>query len=225
MAKVRQIYIWDGNQNLGPLRRDELVQQLRVGIVLPSHFYWEEGMSDWARVASLPCCARFLASDAQKDMLSSMGVEYDEFLTKDDVSRILEAQPATDRQLALMNYLGLTISPNLTKNEASELLDKAKQDPLIRERLERWNVDRLELHSALYAAERRSFKESRSELLLRRYREFRSDMRESGVSIKNLTLEQINSLIVVLDRTRPRWDSDIELNGLDYLLELLKDSD
>jgi len=128
VARVRQIFIWDGSQDLGPYRRDELIEQLRIGAVLPSHYYYEEGMSDWARVVSLPCCARFLASDAQKQMLTRMGVKYDEYLTKEDVSRILERQPARERQLALINYLGLSVSPHLTKNEASELIEAAKRD-------------------------------------------------------------------------------------------------
>jgi hypothetical protein len=157
MAKVRQIFIWDGTRDLGPFRREELIEQLRIGIVLPSHFFFEEGMSDWARVVSLPCCSRFLASDAQKQMLTRMGIEYDEYLTKDDVSRILEQQPATERQIALMRYLRLTASPTLTKNGASELLELAEQDPRLRDRLDSWNFDRLELHSGVYATERGLF--------------------------------------------------------------------
>src|SRR5437773_7673063 len=105
MGKIRQIHIWDGAHDLGPFRRAELVEQLRLGTILPSHSYFEEGMTDWARVATLPCCPPFLASAAQKAMLETMGVRHDEFLTKDDVTRILEQQPATERQLALLHYL------------------------------------------------------------------------------------------------------------------------
>lgn len=129
MAKVRQIFVWDGTRDLGPFRREELIEQIKAATVLPSHFFFEEGMTDWARVATLQCCARFLASDAQKQMLTRMGVEYDEYLTKDDVSRILEQQPATERQQALIDYLGLAVRPHPTKNEASDLIQAAKQDP------------------------------------------------------------------------------------------------
>jgi hypothetical protein len=46
MAKLRQLFIWDGIRDSGPFRRGELVEQLGIGAVLPSHFYFEEGMSD-----------------------------------------------------------------------------------------------------------------------------------------------------------------------------------
>ena len=224
MGKVRQIFVWNGKRDLGPFRRDKLVEQLKLGTVLPSHFYFEEGMSDWVRVTTLPCCARILASEAQKEMLTRMGIDYDEYITKDDVSRILEHQPATQRQRALLEYLGLSAPPNVTKNEASELLDAAKRDPSLCDRLDSWNLDRLSLHPDMYAAERNSFKESRTEILLEQYNDFRSDLRESGANVRKLTIEEITSLISQLDETRPNWDRDLYLNGLDCLLELLGDS-
>lgn len=194
-----------------------------MGAVQPSHYYYEEGMTDWARVAALPCCARFLASDAQKEMLTNMGVRFDEFLTKTDVSTIMERQPATERQLALIDYLGLTQPPGLTKNQASQLLEVAKQDPAVRQRLDSWNIDRLELHPNTYSAERRAFKEGRADLLLSQYRDFRSDLRENGAKIRNLSIEEVNVLITRLDASRPGWDREIDLKGLDFLLDLLDD--
>jgi hypothetical protein len=152
-----------------------------------------------------------------------MAIEYDEFLTKDDVSRIMELQPATDRQLSLLEYLGVSTPPNLTKNEASELVEAAKQDSLVRDRLDSWTIERLELHPDLYAAERSSFKHSRAELLLGQYRDFQSDMHKNGVRVRKLSIQEVNSLIGELDDSRPGWDREIYLNGLNHLLDLLKD--
>lgn len=199
------------------------MEQLRVRGVLPSDYYYEEGMTDWARVATLPCCARFLASDAQKEMLTNMGVSYDEFLTKADVSRIMDRQPATERQLALIEYLGLARPPELTKNEASDLLEAAKQDPILLERLDSWNIDRLILHPNTYATERGTFKEGRAELLLNQYREFQSDLRRNGARVRNLSIEDVSRLVTQLDAVRPGWDREIALKGLDFLLDLLDD--
>jgi hypothetical protein len=222
MGKIRQIFIWDGTHDQGPFRRAELVEQLRLGTVLPSHFYFEEGMTDWTRVATLPCCSRFLASDAQKEMLERMGVEYDEFLTKNDVSTILDQQPATERQLALLSYLKIPASADLTKYQASELLETAKHDPLNAGRLDAWNIDRLDLHPEMYARERDFFKEGRAELLLRQYFEFRSDLHDRGANVRKLTIEEMSSFIAQLDGSRPGWDRDLCLNGLDHILDLLK---
>jgi len=44
MGKVRQIFVWNGKQDLGSFRREELVEQLKEGALLPSDYYYEEGM-------------------------------------------------------------------------------------------------------------------------------------------------------------------------------------
>jgi hypothetical protein len=62
MGKVRQIFVWNGKQDLGSFRREELVEQLKDGALLPSDYYYEEGMADWERVAHFTCCQKFLAS-------------------------------------------------------------------------------------------------------------------------------------------------------------------
>jgi hypothetical protein len=222
MGKVRQIFVWDGVRDLGPFRREELIEQINAGAVLPGHFFFEEGMTDWARVATLPGCARLLASDAQKAMLTRMGVEYDEYITKDDVSRILEEQPATERQLALIAYLGLAARPHLTKNEAGDLIEVAKQDPRLGSRFESWNAERLELHPDIYSTERKALKDSRAEILLEEYENFRSDLIENGMDAPKLLLDDVARLIVELDGSVEGWDRDIRLTGLDHLLELVR---
>jgi hypothetical protein len=207
---------------LGPFRREELIDQIKTGEVLPSHFFFEEGMIGWALVATLPGCARLLASDAQKAMLTRMGVEYDEYLTKDDVSRILEQQPATERQLALLEYLGLAARSHLTKNEAGDLIEAAKQNPALGSRFDSWNTERLDLHADMYAAERKAFKDSRPEVLLEEYENFRTDLLENGIKAPKLSLEEVTRLVSELDETVHGWDRDLRLTGLDRLLELMK---
>jgi hypothetical protein len=222
MGKVRQIFIWNGEKDLGPFRRDELVAELSAGNVRPSDYYFEEGMADWERVAQLPCCQRFLATGAQKLMLDRMGVKYDEFLTKDDVSSILENQPATDRQLALLRYLGLTAPVGVTKTIAAELIDQARHDPSFADQFDKWTFDRLEVHPDLYASERSAYKAGRASTLLTEYEQFRRDMRENGSRFPKLTLEEIEEVVGRLDREHPRWDQDILLNGVDSLLAELE---
>ena len=39
MGKVRQISVWNGKQDLGSFRREELVEQLKEGALLPSDYY------------------------------------------------------------------------------------------------------------------------------------------------------------------------------------------
>jgi hypothetical protein len=134
VAKLREIFIWNGKEHLGPFRREELVERLKSGTVLPSHYYYEEGMVDWERVARLSCCNKLLATDAQKQMLDRMGITYGEFLTKADVSSILENQPATEKQLNYLRSFGVTPSMPLTKVQASQMIERCLDDPIARER-------------------------------------------------------------------------------------------
>lgn len=222
MGKVRQIFVWDGVRDLGPFRREQLVDQLRSGAVRPNHFFFEEGMAGWERVATLPCCARFLASDAQKTMLREMGVDYDEYLTKDDVSGILEQQPATERQVALLKYLGVAVSPHLTKNEASDLIEAAKRDPRLGSRFDSWGADRINLHADIYAAERKLYQDGRAAVLLEEYENFRRDLSSNGMEAPKLSLGDVARLVTELDRTVGGWDKDLRLSGLDHLLDLVQ---
>ena len=75
----------------------------------------------------------------------------------------------------------------------------------------------------MYAAERNSFKQGRAQILLDQYNDFRSDLRESGAKVRKLTIEEVSALIAQLDRSRPGWDRDLYLNGVDYLLQVLGD--
>ena len=222
MGKVRQIFIWNGEQDLGPFRREELVTELRAGNVRPSDYYYEEGMADWERVARLPCCQKFLATDAQKQMLDRMGVEYDEFLTKDDVSSILENQPATNRQLALLQYLGLNAPVGLTKTEASEMIEKARSNQSLGERFDHWTVDRLDLRPDLYSSERTAFKSRRAADLLSEYEQFRRDSRENGLNFPKLKLLDVEGFVSKLDNAKPGWDRDIRMALYDHLLPALE---
>ena len=222
MAKVRQIFIWNGKEDLGPFRRQELIQQLRIGSVRPSDYYWEEGMSDWVRVALLRCCREFLATDAQKQMLNRIGVQYDAFLTKDNVSSILENQPASNRQLALLQYLDLSAPTGLTKTEASEMIEKTRSDQSLGERFDRWTVDRLDLWPDLYASERAAFKSRRAADLLSEYEQFRRDSRENGLNFPKLKLIDVEKFISKLDAAKPGWDHDIRMALYDHLLPALE---
>lgn len=222
MAKVRQIFIWNGKEDLGPFRRQELIEQLRTGSVRPEYYYWEEGMSDWLCVALLRCCREFLATDAQKQMLDRMGVDYDEFLTKDDVNFVLENQPATDRQLALLQYLGINAAIDLTKTNASEIIEKARSDQSLGERFDRWTIDRLNLRPDLYASERAAFKSRRAADLLSEYDQFRRDSRENGLSFPKLSLLDVEGFVSKLDDAKPGWDRDIRMALFDHLLPAIE---
>lgn len=155
-------------------------------------------------------------------MLDRMGVDYDEFLTKEDVSSVLENQPATDRQLALLQYLGISAPIDLTKTNASEIIEKARSDQSLGERSDRWTIDRLNLRPDLYASERAAFKSRRAADLLSEYDQFRRDSRENGLSFPKLSLLDVEGFVSKLDDAKPGWDRDIRMALFDHLLPAIE---
>jgi len=211
VGKVRQIFIWNGKDRHGPFRLGELVEELKSDAVLPSDYYYEEGMPDWERVARLPCCNKFLATDAQKQMLDRMGITYSEFLTKADVSSILENQPATKKQLDYLQSFGVTPSTPLTKVQASEMIQRCLDDPVAKERQAQFIAAEFErrrrereafpsyyLKQDVLAAERaltdlkRIYEEKTNELAFdgRKLKELQGRLEKNDDEIERLELEQ-----------------------------------
>lgn len=232
MGKVRQIFVWNGKEDLGSFRREELVEQLQAGTVLPSDYFFEKGMSNWERVALLPCCVKFLATEPQRQMLARMGITYSEFLTKAEVSAIMAqrrsdpAGPATGRQLAFLAYLGISVPANLNKSQAGDLIDSALDNDSLSERRSTWRYDRYDLYPDLFAEERAEFKSGRGAALLADYNDFRIETREGpGGSdyLPKLTLAHVDAVVEMLDRLRPGWDRDLRRAMLDDFLPAIEE--
>ncbi len=118
-----KLHVSRDGEILGEWTQTELRQLLRASEVRPSDYYWHEGMTDWKRLAELPCGKSVLATEPQQRMLSSMGLPWDEFTTKYDVSYLLNARPCTAKQRSFMDDLGLCHHESTTTEEASDRID------------------------------------------------------------------------------------------------------
>jgi hypothetical protein len=219
----RQLFIARDGVEYGPYRASELIRHLRSGAVLLRDFYWEDGMMDWEPVALLPFARKSLATDAQRRMLDRMGIEYDEFLTKSEVSAIMSRREmATPQQLAFLEYLGVTVPPDITKSDASALYDSAISNESVSDRRSTWHYDRYNLYPDLFAEERAKFKASRGASLLNDYNDFRADVRKTIGGGRNplpkLQLADVETIVSKLDLAHPGWDRDLTRAMLDYLL-------
>jgi GYF domain 2 len=224
---ARQVFIARDGVQYGPYGRAELIQNFRSGAILPCDFYWEGGMTDWKRVALLPLARKSLATDAQRRMLDRLGIEYDEFLTKSEVTAIMSRRNmATPQQLALLEYLGVTVSPGISKSKASALYDSAISDESIASRRSTWGYDRYNLYPDLFAEERARFKASRAASLLGDYNDFRGDVRKTIGGSRNplpkLQLSDVEAIVSKLDLAYPGWDRDLMRAMLDFLLPAIE---
>jgi hypothetical protein len=126
-----KVHIARNGEVLGEWTQTELYPLLRAGEVFPSDHYWDEGMTEWKRLAELPSGKSVLATPAQRQMLANRGLPFDEFTTKYQVSKLMESRPCSDRPRSFMDDLGIADFDGMTAKEASDLIDAelAKDTP------------------------------------------------------------------------------------------------
>ena len=76
--------------------------------------------------------------------------------------RLPQGEPATAKQKALLSYLGIGFSTEVTKDQAAILVNDAMEEPKHSGRLAQWNKERFTLHPDLFASEIHERKESRA---------------------------------------------------------------
>ena len=114
----------------------------------------------------------------------------------------LKAKQPTPKQAALLSYLGIAIPDG--KEEASELIDAATENPAHIERLSKWRQDRLKLFPELYGREIREQKEARAQAL---HSSVNNDVGSEFHPIKRITLAQAKVAVNYLDEQFPDWDA------------------
>jgi hypothetical protein len=126
-----RVHIARDGQVLGEWTQTELYPLLRASDILPSDYYWHEGMTEWRRLAELPSGKSVLATPAQRQMLDNHGLPWHEFTTKYEVSNLMDSRPRTDKQRSFMDDLGISHFDGMTTREASDLIaaELAKDTP------------------------------------------------------------------------------------------------
>jgi hypothetical protein len=118
-----KVHVARDGEVIGEWTQTQLYKLLRICEVFPSDYYWHEGMATWERLAQLPCGKSVLATPAQRRMLTDCGLQWDEFTTKYDVSRLMDSRPCTQKQRSFMDDLGISYREPLTTKDASDLID------------------------------------------------------------------------------------------------------
>ena len=150
-------------------------------------FAWCPGMSDWGPLSAVlaPASVTNAAPPAVEEAPPEPRV----------------AEPATEKQKAFFSYLGIAFSPELTKDQASMLVNDAMEDPKNTERLRQWNEDRLRLHPDLFGTEIQAKKENRAN------RFFELCQTEGAEYFTTITKAHCQVLVGFLDVKFPNWDA------------------
>jgi hypothetical protein len=154
---------------IGTFQLEDLPQAIASGTILSDDYAWHEGLSSWTPVSELN-----LSSERTAPPSPISSGENDE-KTASSSSQPREKKDwreakATKAQLGYLSSFGVNPSPDITRGEAHELIDKCTKDPKAlkvqaelnekrdAERFERWEIAEEEARKKLAAMGAYSFR-------------------------------------------------------------------
>ena len=196
------IYILRDGSELGPFSEETTQSMLREGSIREVDYAWHHGLPKWLPLTDVlnaappaletPPPPPPLAAETPLPTLSPAAAAQ---LPK-------AGESATEKQKALLGYLGVSFSPELSKDQAAMLINDAMEDAKNAPRLAQWNTDRLKLHPDLFAAEIQAKKESRAN-------DFYEICQAQGAEyFTKITKAHCQVLVGYLDVKFPNWDKD-----------------
>src|SRR6266496_1900168 len=154
---------------------------------------------------------------AKKDALKAAGLPFDDLTTKAQVSALFSAHddsPASAKQLALLSYLGHPAPENLSKKDATELIDTVLGDADRGDKFRDWDDDKLILFPDVFADEIAARKEE----CFAEYKSFRAELGSAASELPKLSPNQANRIFAYLDASRPGWMKPRIAMFLDHFL-------
>ncbi len=197
------IYILRDGQEIGPFTEETTQTLLRQGSIGEVDFAWHPGLPKWIPLADVlnPAAP---ALETPPPPPPSAAAEPPPPVSAPVLDLPKAGESATEKQRALLGYLGIPFTAGLSKDQAALLVNDAMEDAKNGPRLVQWNTDRLKLHPALFAAELQAKKESRAG-------EFFAHCEGEGAEyFTKITKAHCQVLVGYLDVKFPNWDEDKE---------------
>lgn len=188
-----EIFILRNGHQTGPYSEDDTQQMLKQGAVLINDLAWRPGMAEWIPLHSVlyPGPAAQPSSGLRPPPPPAVHPPAPQ-----------SSEPATEKQKAFLQYLGLNVSDSLSKEEAALVVNDAMENPKNASRVAKWNLDRLTLHPELFAEELHARKEQR----IQHYYEVCQT--EGAEILQGITKAHCQVLVGYLDVKFPNWDSN-----------------
>ena len=194
------IYILRDGKETGPFSEATTHTLLQQGSIAETDFAWHAGLPKWIALA-----------DVLHPPAPALETPPPPPPAADEIPAVVPApvadlpkagESATEKQKALLGYLGIPFSAELSKDHAALLVNDAMEDAKNGPRLVQWNTDRLKLHPDLFAAELQVKKEARAS-------EFFAHCAGEGAEyFTKITKAHCQVLVGYLDVKFPNWDED-----------------
>ncbi len=199
------IYILRDGSEIGPFSAETTQTMLREGSIREVDYAWHPGLPKWIPLSDVLSAAPLALETPPPPPPSAVGTPLPTFSpAAAAVSAHLPkaGESATEKQKALLGYLGIAHSSELSKDHAALLVNDAMEDAKNAPRLAQWNTDRLKLHPDLFAAEIQARKESRAN-------DFHEICQAEGAEyFTKITKAHCQVLVGYLDVKFPNWDKD-----------------
>ena len=197
------IYILRDGKEIGPFSEETTQTLLKQGSIREVDYAWHPGLPKWIPLTDVlrPPAP---ALETPPPPPPSAAVETPLPALSPAANLPKAGESATEKQKALLAYLGIPFSSETSKDQAALLVNDAMEDAKNGARLVQWNTDRLKLHPELFAAEIQAKKESRAGEF------FEICEREGAEHFTKITKAHCQVLVGYLDVKFPNWDEDRE---------------
>lgn len=201
------IYILRDGKEIGPFNEETTKTLLHQGSIAETDYAWHPGLPKWLPLATVlkPVPPPL---DTPPPPPTEPHPELPTFASPAQPSAVTE--PASEKQRALLHYLGIPGNSALTKDQAALLVTETMEDPKKAGRLAQWNTDRLKLRPDLFAAEVQEQKEARAGEY------FEICQTEGAAYFTKITKAHCQVLIGFLDGKFPHWDEDAHTAPKNY---------
>ena len=197
------IYILRDGKEIGPFSEETTQTLLKQGSIREVDYAWHPGLPKWIPLTEVlrPPAP---ALETPPPPPPSAAAETPLPALSPSANLPKAGESATGKQKALLAYLGIPFSSEISKDQAALLVNDAMEDAKNGARLVQWNTDRLKLHPELFAAEIQAKKESRAT-------EFFEICESEGAEyFTKIAKAHCQVLVGYLDVKFPNWDEDKE---------------
>ena len=197
------IYILRDGKEIGPFSEETTQTLLKQGSIAEVDYAWHPGLPKWLPLTDVlrpPTPA--LETPPPPPPRAAGETPLPALSPAANLPKAGES--ATEKQKALLAYLGIPFASEISKDQAALLVNDAMEDAKNGARLVQWNTDRLKLHPELFAAEIQAKKESRAT-------EFFEVCESEGAEyFTKIAKAHCQVLVGYLDVKFPNWDEDKE---------------
>ena len=193
------IYILRDGKEIGPFSEETTRTLLQQGSIRGNDLAWHPGLPQWIPLATVLMPVPPL-HDTPPPPPTEPRVELPTFASASLAPTGVE--PATEKQKALLSYLGIPFTAVITKDQAALLINETIEDPRQAGLLTKWNTERLKIRPDLFAAEIQEQKEARAGEY------FEICQTEGAEYFTKVTKAHCQVLVGFLDRKFSHWSED-----------------